>query len=145
MNKIVKLFVFVIISFVSITSCTPSYVGLQLQGSEVFSIEQSTSIYDSSREIIFDYDLYVDHKENTININGTIMIKDDVFNGAWDVDRIDLYFYFLGYDNRVLKRGHAFVRVNGEFADAKFKFSRTFDYSTDYKYVANGYEAQVSM
>lgn len=144
MNKIGNICLVVMILF-SVMSCTPTYIGKQLQALKFISIEHSGNIYDASREIIFDYDVFIDHKKSIISVNGTTLIKDDVFNGAWDVDKIDLYFYLLDSNKRILKREHLFVYVNGEFADAKLNFSGDFDYNPDYAYVAHGYEAQVSM
>ena len=126
-------------------SCTPSYIGQKAKGVKIINKEKSNHVHDSSRDIIFDYDLYIDHVTNEIKVNGTVMIKNDVFSGSWDVKEIDLYFYLLGFNDRVLKREHLFVGVNGEFADAKFNFSGTFDYNTGYKSIAHGYKARVSM
>lgn len=145
MKNMIKITFFAMIVLISVASCTPSYIGQPVRGLNISSIEQSGHVYDDGRDIIFDYDVSIDHDNNKININGTVKIKDSKFNGAWDIDRIDLYFYLLDDYNRILKRELSFVRVNGEFADAKLKFSTSFDYSTGYVKIANGYSVKVSL
>ena len=145
MKNMMKVTFFTIIILISVTSCTPSYIGQRVQGLNTSSIEQSGHVYDDSRDVIFDYDVSIDHENNKININGTVMIKGSAFSGAWDADTIDLYFYLLDNQNRIFKKEHTFVRVNGEFADAKFNFSATFDYNAGYVRIANGYRVRVSL
>jgi len=145
MKNIMKITFSSIMVLFFVASCTPSYVGQRVQGMKTSKIEQSGHVYDDGNNVIFDYDISIDHENNKININGTVMIKKDAFNGAWDIDSIDLYFYLLDDQSRIFKKEHSFVRVNGEFADAKFKFSASFDYNSGYVKIANGYNVRLSL
>ena len=143
-KKSIIIYLAMIVLF-SVPSCTPTYIGQRMQGLECINIENSGHIYDDSQGIIFDYAAFIDHNSNKINISGTLMIKDDVFTGAWDIDNIDLYFYFMDNNEVILKREHLFVYTSGEFADAKINFSGDFDYGADYVYVAHGFKVRVSL
>ncbi len=126
----------------SVTSCTSPYVGKKFPNNNFPRIDQE-NVAGQLGEIYLDYNISIDDQQKTMKVVGAVKLNSQRYTSSWDVDSINLYFFFLNDEKVILTKENIYVNTDGNFADDLIPFKGSFKYRPEYTYVTNGYYVKV--
>ena len=137
--------VILLVSLVCLVSCASPYVGKQFPDAKLPRLTNGGNVRCKIADMFIDYDTSIDKDKNVLSVEGLLRFASKEFTGSWDLEQVELYFFFFDEEKTIVKKQTLYIDVNTSTADAELPFKGSFKYSPEYSFVSNGYHALVSL